>query len=155
MYVLHFGYMALLSTPERIVCILLIAASLFGFWQRFGRVVEKIRQAKSDADFKFQPAGKRIWDFVWEVMLQAKVIRQRPLPGLAHAFVFWGFCAFALVTINHLAAGFGVPFLSRNGWFGMFYFGLAAAFAVVVSVSIVGLAIRRFVARPRWLGDVS
>ena len=31
-------------------------------------------------------------------MLQGKVIRERPLPGLAHAFVFWGFCAFALIT---------------------------------------------------------
>jgi hypothetical protein len=38
------------------------------------------------------------------------VIRCRPLPGIAHAFVFWGFCAFALVTANHLAMGFGFPF---------------------------------------------
>ncbi len=88
-------------------------------------------------------------------MLQAKVIRQRPLPGLAHAFVFWGFCAFALVTINHFAAGIGAPFLSRESWFGAFYFDLAAAFAVAVSVSIAGLALRRFAVRPRWLGEVS
>ena len=32
------------------------------------------------------------------------------LAGIAHAFVFWGFCAFGLVTLNHLAAGFGWRF---------------------------------------------
>ena len=68
----------------------------------------------TDPDFHLRPLGPRIRDFVWEVMLQGKVIRQRPLPGLAHAFVFWGFCAFALITLNHLAAGFGFPFLSRD-----------------------------------------
>ena len=33
--------------------------------------------------------------------------------------------------------------------------GLAAAFAVRVSVSITGLFSRRFVARPKWLGALS
>ena len=77
---------------------------------------------------RYGPSGQRIRDFVWEVMLQAKVIRERPLPGLAHAFVFWGFCAFALVTLNHFAIGFGIRFLARR--FGRFYFQLAAVFAV-------------------------
>ena len=97
----------------------------------------------------------RIRQFVWEVLLQGKVIRERPLPGLAHAFVFWGFCAFALITLNHLAAGFGFPFLSREGGFGKAYFAFVAVFAVAVAVSIAGLAIRRFVARPSWLGKVA
>ena len=47
-------------------------------------------------------------------MLQGKVIEQRPLPGLAHAFVYWGFLAFALVTINHIATAFGGRFLSQD-----------------------------------------
>jgi Fe-S oxidoreductase len=147
--------MILLSTPERLAFIVLVAASAYGFWLPFGKVVRKIRQSKADSGFTFQPAGKRVGDFIREVMLQAKVIRQRPLPGLAHALVFWGFCAFALITVNHFATGFGVPFLTREGWFGRFYFDVAAVFAVLVSVSIAGLAIRRFAVRPRWLGEVS
>ena len=81
------------------------------------------------------------------------MIRERPLSGVAHAFVFWGFCAFALITMNHAAIGFGVPFLSREGWFGHFYFALATAFAVCVAVSILGLTVRRFIVRPKWLGE--
>ncbi len=73
----------------------LLAASLLGFWLRFRPVLQRIRAAKPDPDFSLQPIAKRIGEFVWEVMFQAKVIRERPLPGIAHAFVFWGFCAFA------------------------------------------------------------
>jgi len=141
------------SPPEIILFLVLLAASLCGFALRFGRVLGRIWEAKPDADFKLSPVGKRIWDFLWEVMLQAKVIRERPLPGLAHAFVFWGFCAFALVTLNHFATGIGFRFLSRNGAFGAFYFGFAALFAVAVAVSILALFIRRFFVRPKWLGD--
>ena len=117
---------------EKSLLAVLLAASLAAFWWRFGAVLRKIRAAKPDADFSLTPAGPRIRELVWEVMLQAKVIRERPLPGLAHAFVFWGFCAFALVTLNHLAIGFGFGFLTP----GSFYFQLAAVFAALVAISI-------------------
>ena len=152
---LHSDKVLVFSPLEITLFLVLLAASMGGFWLRFGKVVRKIRQAKPDADFRLAPVGKRVWDFVWEVMLQAKVIRERPLPGIAHAFVFWGFCAFALVTLNHLATGAGFPFLSRETWFGKFYFSFAAVFAVAVAVSIAGLFIRRFLVRPRWLGEKS
>jgi Fe-S oxidoreductase len=125
------------------------AISIVWFWRRFGRVVAIIRASRPDSGFSIRPLGPRVRDFLGEVVLQTKVIRERPLPGLAHALVFWGFCAFALVTMDHLAAGFGFRLLGE----GSFYFHVAAVFAVVVAVSITGLAIRRFLVRPRWLGD--
>jgi Fe-S oxidoreductase len=140
-----------LSVAEMWTFAALLAASGALFSIRFQRVIRKIRQAKPDASFHLFPLAPRVRDFIWEVLLQAKVIRQRPLPGLAHALVFWGFLAFALVTINHFATGFGFPFLSYRGFYGDF----AALFAVSVAVSIAGLFIRRFVARPKWLGEVS
>ncbi len=141
------------SWQEILVFVVMLATSAYGFWRRFGKMVRRIRAAKNDADFSLNPVAKRAWDFFWEVLLQAKVIRERPLPGLAHAFVFWGFCAFGLVTLNHLATGIGLPFLSRESRFGEFYFYLAGAFAVAVAVSIAGLFIRRFLVRPPWLGE--
>lgn len=142
-----------MSTQEISLFLLLLAVSIWRFWLRFGKVVAKIREAKPDADFHLQPVARRIRDFVSEVLLQSKVIRERPLPGIAHALVFWGFCAFALVTLNHLATGIGLPFLSRASWPGKAYFSLAAVFGAAVSVSILGLFMRRFVIRPRWLGS--
>ncbi|MBZ2176103.1 MAG: (Fe-S)-binding protein [Acidobacteria bacterium] len=144
--------MAPLSAVESAMFLVLLALALFGFARRFSTVVKLLSAAKPDADFQLAPVGRRVWDFFWEVLCQAKVIQERPLPGLLHAFVFWGFCAFGLITLNHFAIGVGLPLFSIHGnplgW-------LAAAFAVVTAVSIAGLAIRRLVWRPEWLGEVS
>jgi len=133
---------------------LLLAASASAFWARFGRVVRIIRASNTDAGFALRPLWPRVSRFASEVLLQSKVIRHRPLPGLAHALVFWGFLAFALVTLNHLASGFGLRFFDPHaGSFGRIYALVAFWFAAAVAVSITGLAIRRFLVRPRWLGD--
>jgi Fe-S oxidoreductase len=140
------------STIEKMLFLALVVASGWGFWRRFNFVLQRILSSKPDPGFHLTHIGKRIWDFFWEVLCQAKVIRERPLPGLAHAFVFWTFCAFALVTLNHCAAGLGFGFLSPGGAFGRFYYDLAALFALACSVSILSLFIRRFLLRPIWLG---
>lgn len=141
------------STAEMILLLLLCAASAAMFLWRLWPIAGKIWRSKKDADFSFSPVGRRVWIFVWEVLCQAKVIRQRPLPGIAHAFVFWGFLAFALVSLNHLATGVRLGFLQHAGFVGTFYFGFAAIWAVLVAVSIAGLFWRRFISRPRWLGE--
>jgi len=143
------------SLAEELILTALLCVSLYAFWFRFRRVVYAIRAAKPDGTCRPRPLAPRIGRFVWEVLLQGKVIVDRPLPGLAHAFVFWGFCAFALVTINHVAEGFGATLIPRDSAFGLVYFGFVAVFAVFVAVSIAALAVRRFVARPVWLGEVS
>jgi len=143
------------SWTERAVLFVLLVTSLTWFWMRLRRVLDIIRRSRPTPDFEVAPLGPRIAQFLWEVMAQGKVIRQRPLPGLAHAFVFWGFCAFALITLNHLASGFGLGFLSSQSAFGRFYFGFVAVWAVAVAISIAGLFVRRFLVRPKWLGTVS
>jgi hypothetical protein len=62
----------------RIVLCLLIVISIWLFWLRFGRVVERILTACKDADYHLQPVSRRAWNFFWEVLCQAKVIRERP-----------------------------------------------------------------------------
>jgi Fe-S oxidoreductase len=147
--------MAFATLPEKIVLVLLICASLGGFWFRFRRVVRIVAAAKPDAGFRLGLLAPRVRTFAFEVLLQSKVIQQRPVAGAAHAFVFWGFCAFSLITLNHFATGFGFPLLSRDNGFGRAWFGLAALFAVAVAISISYLAARRFIARPVWFGKVA
>jgi Fe-S oxidoreductase len=143
------------SPVEKIALALMMAASLAAFWVRFSPVARIISAAKDDPGFELGSLGPRIQRFVWEVLLQGKVIKDRPVAGAAHALVFWGFCAFALITINHFATGFGFPLFSRDGVFGIIYFGLAGVFAVAVAVSIAYLAFRRYVLRPVWLGKLA
>ena len=143
-----------MNWPGRVVLLIAIFVSLYLFWRKFGAAVRIILASKPDADFQLRPIGPRIRKVLWEVAAQGLVIAQRPLPGLAHAFVFWGFCVFALVTLNHFAEGFGLGFLSDGG-FSRFYFAFAGVFAVAVAISIAGLAFRRFVIRPKWLEPLS
>jgi Fe-S oxidoreductase len=150
---LHYAEPPYFSTTEIGLLTVLSVLSLAGFFWRFTRVLRNILTARRDAGFHLFPLGKRVWAFFWEVLCQAKVIRERPLPGLAHAFVFWGFLAFALVSLNHFAAGFRIAFLHSDSWVGGFYFWFAAIFALLVTVSIAGLFVRRFFVRPIWLGQ--
>jgi len=140
---------------SRILLTLLLVVSISTFYWRLRKTLAAIAGSKKDPRFTLRPAGPRLRRFFWQVLCQAKVIRYRPLPGLAHAFVFWGFLAFALVTIDHISGGFGFHLVDRGGRFGGFYFFLAAIFALLVGFSIIGLAVRRFLVRPRWLGEVS
>src|SRR5450432_3830071 len=143
------------ALAESVLLFLSIALSGWLFWQRFGPVVRVIRKARREPGFTLGPVAPRAGQFVWEVMLQGKVIQDRPLPGLAHAFVFWGFLAFALVTANHIGEGFGVGLIPRGSLVGQAYFAFVGLFAMAVAVSIAGLFVRRFFVRPVWLGKVS
>jgi len=143
------------SLQETLLFAALAAASAYAFGRRFAPILGNILRSKSDPDFHLAPVGPRVRAFVWEVILQAKVIRERPLAGAAHAIVFWAFCAFALVTLNHCAAAFGLSFLHPTGAFGRAYFYIAAVFALACTVAIAALFIRRFVFRPNSLGALS
>jgi len=142
----------LLLLSEKVLFAGLAATSGLAFGARFRIVLGNILHSKKDATFRPFPISRRIRDLVWEVLCQAKVIRERPMAGLAHALVFWAFCAFALVTLNHCAQGLGIGFLSPRGQIGRYYFDFAAAFALACVIGIAGLFVRRFVVRPRWLG---
>ena len=141
------------SIVEQLLFAAIVAASAYAFWRRFSVVLDKILKSKKDTGFKFFPLAPRVSDFVGEVLLQSKVISQRPAAGVAHALVVWAFCAFALVTLNHCASAFGLGFLSPVGPFGLIYFWFAAAFASACAIGILSLFVRRFFVRPKWLGE--
>lgn len=86
-----------------------------------------------------------------EVVLQTRVIRERPVAGVLHALVMWGFFAFAWVSLEHFAAGFaGLGSAApAHSWYADF----AAVWALAVLAGILGLSYRRFVTRPSALGD--
>jgi len=96
-------------------------------------------------------SGVRIWRVAREVILQSRTIAERPLVGLAHLGVFWGFCAFALFTTVEFLRGLGVADLTATAWFAT-YALLLVPFALAVLVGITGLIIRRVFVRPPALG---
>ena len=101
--------------------------------------------------FSLDHPGRRAMRFVLDVLLQRRTIRERPIPGVAHAFVFWGFIAFAGYTAAEFLRGLGLVDVSGSPWFQTYRLALSP-FAVAVLAGILLLLVRRAVVRPPALG---
>jgi hypothetical protein len=95
--------------------------------------------------------GPRIRTFVSEIVFQSRTIAARPVVGVAHLLVFWGFCAFGGYTLVEGLRGLGLVDLTGTAAFHAYELALVP-FAVGVLGGIVLLAFRRGVLRPRALG---
>lgn len=102
--------------------------------------------------FSVDRPGFRAHRFLIDVVLQRKTIGERPLAGLAHALVFWGFVAFGGYTVLEFLRGLGIVDLTATRWFQAYRMVLTP-FAAGVLAGIVYLLIRRAVIRPVGLGD--
>jgi Fe-S oxidoreductase len=102
-------------------------------------------------NFSVDNLSFRITRFVLDVLLQRRTIRERPAAGVMHAFVFWGFIAFAGYTTTEFLYGLGIADLTETGWFHAYRLALVP-FASAVLVGIVYLLIRRAFVRPIALG---
>jgi Fe-S oxidoreductase len=131
--------------PEKFVLALLILVSggLF-VWNLWGKV-RLILRGPADR-VRTDHAGRRLARTLREVLLQSRVIGQRPVVGTLHAMVFLGFLFFAVETLEHFLKGFGISLLEPL--LGPAFPGFRAVMSVVatlVAVAILGLAFRRFV----------
>lgn len=119
------------------------------FAAQVARRVRLIRAAPEP--FSLDDLPGRIRRFVLDVLLQRRTVRERPAAGIAHAFVFWGFGAFALYTIVEFLHGLGLADLRSAPWFSVYRLALVP-FALAVLAGIVYLLIRRALVRPVGLG---
>jgi len=127
----------------------LFVASVAAFAAQVARRVQLI--AVAPQTFSLDNLGFRITRFLVDVVLQARTIRERPITGIAHAFVFWGFVAFGGYTLTEFLSGLGIVDLTHTAWFTAYRVALMP-FAVAVLGGILFLLIRRAFVRPVGLG---
>jgi len=130
---------------EKLLLALLILSSAGLFVWNLRAKIGLILEGPTDR-VRTDHLGKRLARTVREVLLQTRVIGQRPVVGALHAAVFLGFLLFAIETVEHFLEGFSFSILEpllgpalpgfRAGMTGV---------AAVVAVAILGLAFRRFV----------
>jgi Fe-S oxidoreductase len=101
--------------------------------------------------FSLDHLDLRVRRFLIDVVAQRRTIVERPVAGLAHAFVFWGFLAFGGYTVTEFLYGLGIADFTHTHWFALYRTGLLP-FAAAVLAGIVYLLIRRGIVRPVGLG---
>ena len=140
----------LFNNIEQIILFCLITLCLGSFTfelvKRFKIVL------KGEGSLPFDNLGPRFFRVLSEFFFQSKVLKQRFIPGLMHAFVFWGFIAFSLITIDHFLRGFNTNLFSEQvRLYYSYIFGIP--WSLLVLIGILYLAYRRFIKRPKFLGD--
>ncbi len=130
---------------ESILSAVLIAGTVAVFLRDLSHKMRLITAGRADR-MRTDRIAARLWQAFKEVVLQSRVVGGRPIAGIMHAVVFFGFVAFGLETFEHFLKGFGLGVLKPllgNAYFPFKLF--LAGMAVLVSVAIAGLAFRRFV----------
>ncbi len=94
---------------------ILLLAFMGAFAAQVARRVQLIAAAPNT--FSLDQLGFRTSRFIVDVLLQWRTIKERPLTGLMHAFVFWGFVAFGGYTLTEFLQGLGIVELTHTGWF--------------------------------------
>src|SRR5688572_32797255 len=118
---------------------LLVVAFVGAFAAQVATRVRLIAAAPNT--FSLDDPALRIRRFLVDVVLQRQTIKERPIPGLAHALVFWGFVAFGGYTVTEFLHGLGIVDLTDTGWFHA-YRVILTPFAIAVLAGIVLLLIR-------------
>ena len=101
--------------------------------------------------FRLDHLGGRFDRFFSEVIFQTRVIRERPVVGVAHLFVFWGFCAFGGFTAMEALRGLGLIDVTHTAAARVYRLALVP-FALVVIAGMLYLLVRRAIWRPAALG---
>ena len=138
------------NLTEQIILFVCIAFAICSFsyelYKRFLIV------SKGTGTFEFSNLAIRLKRVFLEFVLQKKVISQRFWPGLMHAFVFWGFMFFSIITIDHFLLAFNIHLFSHDfKYLYATFFGIP--WSIFVLIGILSLAYRRFIVRPKYLGD--
>jgi len=139
----------MLSTPEKIVFILVILATAALF---LGPLIARYRIVRAGRpENRFDRMAGRVLQALSRILFQRCTLKnERPFTGLMHVFIFYGALTFDIMTVNHTLEGFFPNFyLFGRSAFGELFSLLVDVFAVLVLVGVAYFAVRRFILRPK------
>ena len=140
----------MLTLVEKILFAIVVLRSQYFTYRGVMRIIGHISSGQGKPDWSV--IWKRIADVVVKAGLFQPVFRFRPIPSMLHALIGWGFITFLLINLADLTYAYtGFRLLDNTGVFGDFYRLLADIFGAALLVGIIGMAIRRFIIRPRNL----
>ncbi len=120
-----------------ITVLLAVAGVLYSFW-RYYRIMKLLRP------YPVREIGKRLWRTIEVAFAQTKILK-RPIVGLMHALVFWGFLIILFNSIEMVIDGITGKerTLASLGWFYDFITAGGDIFALIIAVVVFIFILRR------------
>ena len=137
--------------PGYVIFWVLFAIAVGLFAQRAYFLFRVMRLGKQEN--RFGRIGQRIKAMFVEIIPQwctLKTVTRTDRAGMGHALFFWCFCLFFLsyIVFIGLAGGFGLSRLIERTPFETIYFSILDIAAVLVTLTLIVAAVRRYVIRP-------
>jgi Fe-S oxidoreductase len=138
------------STPEKILMVLAILATIYAGWKAAQRMARIIGRGQGEVDWSL--ARKRLWDIFVKIFTMQPTFKLRPVASIFHLAVAWGFLFYQIVNLGDLMAGFIASFhFLGTGLISNIYGLFADLLSIALIVSISYFLIRRFVFNPENL----
>ncbi|MBL7685551.1 MAG: (Fe-S)-binding protein, partial [Deltaproteobacteria bacterium] len=133
--------------PIPVSIMLVVALCIFAFsMQRRLQILAMMKGSD-----RFDKMGERILSLLKFGVAQHRLIFKKDfMPGLLHAFIFWGFCTVGLQTILSFIMGFNVEFVTwfMNTPFGNVYRLVKDCVELLVVTGVLYFLVRRIFTKP-------
>lgn len=141
----------MLTLAEKLLFLILVAASLTYAWFTFGAVVRVLRRGQGQWP-TWAEVIRRAGSALATWLAQRDIWKTRRLTSVFHALIAWGFTFYFLVNFGDILQGlFPITFLGDNR-VGDLYRLLADLFTAAVLVGMLYFLVRRFVVGSPELG---
>ena len=120
-----------------------VIAGAWGLWG-FYRLYRKILRGRPDREARFDGLAGRVGAALVTTLTQSRTFKKRPMVGVFHSFIFYGFVLYGLVNLVDAVDGFYPLDLRPVNGFMAGYLLLADVFSFLVMVGVVALVARRF-----------
>ncbi|RPI18046.1 MAG: (Fe-S)-binding protein [Ignavibacteriae bacterium] len=139
-------------TIQNYLFILLFLAAISFFLSNLKKIISFVKLGRPEN--RFDKPWKRIKRVLTVGLAQTKILRD-PVPGIMHAFIFWGFVTLLTAVIEAFIQGFYSGFsLTILGPVSKILFASQDTFGLLVILSVLFALFRRYVTHPKRLqGD--
>jgi Fe-S oxidoreductase len=142
-----------LTTPEKILFVLLAATSLYFTYLGFRRVVNVIGRGQRNYYYpRYNHLTERLGEAIARTISQVTVFRARPVASFFHSFIFYGFIFYGLVNIIDFLEGFVPPIITHSinlGVLGSLYRLIADILSALVIIGVIYFLVRRFILKDK------